>query len=119
MNRKRRLISSLMILSIVLTACQTTPAPISTPKSTPAPTPVSPKYSPGTDVTLPAEELDKEINDSYQAGAALGAQAVEAELRPQLEAWREAAKWIAAGGISLAAASALFAFIQGFTLGSK
>jgi hypothetical protein len=50
---------------------------------------------------------------------------MEADLRPRLTAaqgelgaWREAAKWIAAGGISLGALGALFAFLEGFRLGA-
>ncbi len=52
-------------------------------------------------------------------GAARGAQAMEADLRPKLEGWREACKWIGAGGVSLGALGALAAFIYGFTLGAK
>jgi hypothetical protein len=44
---------------------------------------------------------------------------MEAELRPKLEAWKEAAKWIAAGGLGLGAVGAAAAFIYGFTLGAK
>jgi hypothetical protein len=54
-----------------------------------------------------------------KAASALGAQAMEATLRPQIEAWKDACKWIVAILIGLGSASSAAAFIYGFTLGSK
>lgn len=68
---------------------------------------------------LTREQLTADLLEAEAKGAARGAQAMEAHLRPQLEAWREAAKWIAAGGLGLGAVGAALAFIYGFTIGAR
>jgi post-segregation antitoxin (ccd killing protein) len=69
-------------------------------------------------VTLPRDELADELKAAEKAGSALGAQAMEAELRPQVERWKEACKWIAAGALGVGSVGALAAFLYGFTLGA-
>jgi len=77
-------------------------------------------YSSATedDGPLSSSELTEELKAAEKAGAALGAQQMEAELRPRIEAWKDACKWIAAGGIAAGCSAAVFAFIEGFKIGA-
>lgn len=69
------------------------------------------------DGPLSSSELTEELKAAEKAGAALGAQQMEAELRPKIEAWKDACKWIVAILTGLGSVASLLSFIAGVQAG--
>lgn len=131
MHPKERLKFSLAILVILLTASPRMHALGSTPVPSPTLTPRSTPSSSATaeTVELTQEQLDAELTIAEERGKAKGAQAMEAELRPQLDYqtvkakdgafWRVFGPWLAVVEALAAAAGMVWVFIQAFTLGAQ
>jgi hypothetical protein len=127
MHPKERLKFSLAILVILLTASPRMNALGSTPAPSPTSTPKSTVSSSAETVELTREELATELTIAEDRGKAKGAQAMEAELRPQLDDqtrkakdgafWRIFGPWLAVAEALAAAAGMVWVFIQAFTLG--
>jgi hypothetical protein len=131
MHPKERLKFSLAILVILLTASPRMHALGSTPVPSPTLTPKPTPYSSATaeTVELTKDQLAAELTIAEDRGKAKGAQAMEAELRPQLvyqtgkatdgAFWRIFGPWLAVAEALAAAAGMVWVFIQAFALGTQ